>query len=184
MDRKTTWIALGSLAFAALALTAYNNLGSRHPVGNSAVPEPGKPVDSRRYLGKWYEIARYEQSFQKGCEGVTANYTLRSDGDIDVVNRCRKPDGKAIEAKALAKIVDTQSNAKLKVSFFGPFYGDYWVLDHADDYRWSIVGEPSGRYLWILHREATPAEAEIQMLINRARDLGYDVSMLLRTRQP
>jgi apolipoprotein D and lipocalin family protein len=80
--------------------------------------------------------------------------------------------------------VDALTNAKLKVSFFGPFYGDYWILDHADDYSWSIVGEPSGRYLWILDRDAAPPEAEVRRLIDRARSLGYDTSMLLRTVQP
>ena len=69
--------------------------------------------------------------------------------------RCRKPDGKISDANGKAKIVDTATKAKLKVSFFGPFYGDYWVLDRAEDYSWAIVGEPSGRYLWILTREAT-----------------------------
>ena len=141
-------------------------------------------MDLQRYLGRWYEIARYEQSFQKGCEGVTADYALRQDGTISVVNRCRKPDGSASEARGRAKVVDKQTNAKLKVSFFGPFYGDYWVLDHADDYSWAIVGEPSGRYLWILSRQPTPGEAEVRRLIDRAEGLGYDTSMLLRTTQP
>lgn len=121
-----------------------------HPVGNIAVPQPAKSVEISRYLGRWYEIARYEQAFQKGCDGVTADYALRSDGKIAVLNSCRKPDGKQKQAQGKAKIVDTATGAKLKVSFFGPFYGDYWVLDRADDYSWSIVGEPSGRYLWIL----------------------------------
>ena len=80
--------------------------------------------------------------------------------------------------------MEKATNAKLKVSFFGPFYGDYWVLDHADDYSWSIVGEPSGRYLWILNRKATPPEAEVQRLIGRVRELGYDTTMMLRTKQP
>ena len=115
---------------------------------------------------------------------MTADYTLRPDGDINVVNRCRKPGGKTDEARGKAKVVDKETNAKLKVSFFGPFYGDYWVLDHADDYSWSIVGEPSGRYLWILAREPTPTEAKVDDLIRRVRTLGYDTSMLLRTKQP
>jgi lipocalin len=121
---------------------------------------------------------------KKGAKGVTADYSLRADGSIDVLNRCRKPDGKSSEARGRAKVVDGDTKSKLKVSFFGPFYGDYWILDHADDYRWSIVGEPSGRYLWILDREATPADAEVAKLIERARELGYDTSMLLRTKQP
>ena len=121
---------------------------------------------------------------RKGCEGVTADYSLRADGNIDVLNRCRKPGGKVSEARGLAKVVDGTTNAKLKVSFFGPFYGDYWALDHADDYSWSIVGEASGSYLWILDRQATPTQAEVQKLTDRARSLGYDTSMLRRTRQP
>jgi len=183
---KTTQKLWGAAALVGtgLAIAGCATLLQRHPVGNHAVPEPAKPVELQRYLGRWFEIARYEQSFQKGCEGVTADYSLRFDGTIAVTNRCRKPDGKIAEAQGRAKIVDSSSNAKLKVSFFGPFYGDYWVLDHADDYSWSVVGEPSGRYLWILSREPTPAKGKVEALIERVRNMGYDVSMLLRTKQP
>ncbi len=185
MKRTAKRIALlGGLAVVGLGLGACASVVSRHPVGNSAVPEPNKPVDLERYLGRWYEIARYEQRFQKGCEGVSADYAFRDDGRIDVLNRCRKPDGTISDARGRAKVVDTATGAKLKVSFFGPFYGDYWVLDRDDDYRWSIVGEGSGRYLWLLHREATPPEEEVQRLIARASELGYDTTMLRRTRQP
>lgn len=173
------------LAVAATVLLAgCAALGPKHPIGNSAVPEPAKPVELAKYLGRWYEIARYEQSFQKGCEGVSADYTLRSDGMISVRNACRKPSGKLSVANGKAKIVDPATNAKLKVSFFGPFYGNYWVLDHADDYAWAIVGEPSGRYLWLLAREATPTQDRIEAQIARAKALGYDTSMLIRTKQP
>ncbi|MFM5883819.1 MAG: lipocalin family protein [Novosphingobium sp.] len=172
------------LALAALAVSGCAALGPKHPVGNAAVPQPAKTVELQRYLGKWYELARYEQGFQKDCDGVTAEYALRDDGKISVLNRCRKPDGKIDDAKGKAKIVDTATNAKLKVSFFGPFYGDYWVLDHADDYSWSIVGEPSGRYLWLLSRDAAPGRDRLDALIARAGALGYDTSMLRITRQP
>ncbi len=168
----------------AVILAACSIPLSRHPVGNSSVPQPKKFVDLQLYLGRWFEIARYEQSFQKDCEGVTADYSLRADGSIDVINRCRKPNNKLSEARGRAKLVDRQTNTKFKVSFFGPFYGDYWVLDHDDSYRWAIVGEPSGRYLWLLHRDATPPEVEVQELVGRARDLGYQTSMLRRTKQP
>jgi apolipoprotein D and lipocalin family protein len=184
MKRSSKLLALGGIGLAAIGVAACSTLVSRHPVGNRSVPQPNKSVDLQKYLGRWYEIARYEQSFQKGCEGVTADYSLRADGNIDVLNRCRKPGGKSSEARGRAKVVDVETKAKLKVSFFGPFYGDYWILDHAEDYDWSIVGEPSGRYLWILSREATPEEAEVQKLIDRAKGLGYDTSMLLRTKQP
>lgn len=184
MKRTAKLLLLGGLTAAALGLAGCSTLVSRHPVGNRAVPEPAKSVDLQRYLGRWFELARYEQGFQKDCEGVSADYSLRPNGRITVVNRCRKPDSKPSEARGRAKVVDTATGAKLKVSFFGPFYGDYWVLDRGDDYRWSIVGEPSGRYLWLLHRDATPPEAEVQRLIARAGKLGYDTTMLRRTQQP
>lgn len=184
MKRSTKILAIGGVAAAGLAIAAVLPMFDRHPVGNAAVPQPAKAVELRRYLGRWYEIARYEQRFQKGCQGVTADYSLRADGRIDVLNRCREAGGETRDARGTAKIVDRATNAKLKVSFFGPFYGDYWVLDRADDYSWSIVGEPSGRYLWILAREATPGEQEVEDLIRRAKALGYDTSMLIRTKQP
>jgi apolipoprotein D and lipocalin family protein len=176
-------IMLSLLAGAAL-LSGCAALGPKHPVGNSAVPQPAKAVELQRYLGRWYEIARYEQGFQKDCDGVTADYSLRPDGQIRVLNTCRKPSGKITDAEGRAKIVDAATNAKLKVSFFGPFFGDYWVLDRAEDYSWAIVGEPSGRYLWLLSREAVPAPGKVDALIARAKALGYDTTLLRRTAQP
>jgi apolipoprotein D and lipocalin family protein len=154
--------------------------GKAGPVGNLAVPQPAKSVELERYLGRWYEMARYEAPFQKDCEGVTADYSLREDGKIKVVNSCRKGavDGKLEQAEGKAKVVDTTSGAKLKVSFFGPFYGDYWVLDRAEDYSWSIVGEPSGRYLWILTRTAKPDSKTRSMLEARVKALGYNWSLV------
>jgi apolipoprotein D and lipocalin family protein len=184
MKRRTEALAIGGMAVAGLAIATFTRTFDRHPVGNMAVPQPAKRVELRRYLGRWYEIARYEQSFQRGCEAVTADYSLRSDGKIDVLNRCRKSGGELSQARGIAKIVDSTTNAKLKVSFFRPFYGNYWVLDHADDYTWAVVGEPSGRYLWILARDATPAERVVENLMHRVRAMGYDTSMLIRTAQP
>jgi apolipoprotein D and lipocalin family protein len=184
MTKQTRLLLLGGLGVAALGAGACSMLLSRHPVGNVSVPQPRKPVDLQRYLGRWYELARYEQSFQKGCEGVTADYALRPDGSISVVNRCGKPDGRISEARGRARVADTSTHAKLKVSFVGPFYGDYWVLDHADDYGWAIVGEPSGRYLWILSRQPTPSDPQVSELTGRVKQLGYDTSMLRMTKQP
>jgi apolipoprotein D and lipocalin family protein len=157
------------------------------PVGNPRVPQPAKPVDLIRYLGRWYEIARYDAGFERGCEAATADYALRPDGLIRVVNACRmgRTDGRVRSVDGKAKVIEGSGNAKLKVSFFGPFFiGDYWVLDHADDYTWSIVGEPRGQYLWLLCRDATPPDAVRDMLVERARALGYDTGMLRMTRQP
>lgn len=169
-------------AIAALSLAACTAM----PVGNPAVPEPVKAVDFDRYEGRWYEFARYENRFERGCAGVTAEYARRSDGLISVVNTCRKgaPDGPEKVARGRAKSVGDAKNAKLKVSFFGPFFGDYWVLDRGEDYSWAIVGEGSGRYLWILTREPVPAPEVRQALIARVAGLGYDTKMLHMTVQP
>lgn len=183
---KTSNKLLASSAVGAAGIAAFWWIRQRsiqtHPVGNPNVPEPRKRVDLDRYLGVWHEVARYDQGFERGCSGATARYARLPDGKISIENTCIQADGKRSGATGRAKIVDENTNAKLKVSFFGPFYtGDYWVLDHADDYSWSIVGEPSGRALWLLAREASPDGAFVDRLFDRARDLGYDTSMLIRS---
>lgn len=172
---------------ALLALPLLLALGAcaSGPSGNPNPPQPAKAVALDRYLGKWYEVARYDMRFQKGCEGVTAEYSKRPDGLIRVLNTCRQDavDGPVRTAEGKARVVDTTTNAKLKVSFFGPFSGDYWVMDRADDYSWAIVGEGSGRYLWLLSRKP-PTDADRAALTARAKALGYDVGMLRQTQQP
>lgn len=164
--------------FAMFALSAC--AGKPGPVGNIAVPQPAKPVELEKYLGRWYEMARYEAPFQRGCEAVTADYSLKEDGGIKVINRCLK-NGKFEQAIGKAKLVEASNGSKLKVSFFGPFYGDYWVLDRADDYSWSIVGEPSGRYLWILTRAEKPDATTQKQLEMRVKTMGYDWSLIRMT---
>ena len=186
MNVKRPWIygAVALLAIGGFGLLAACAMHGGNKSGNANVPHPAKAVDLDRYLGQWFEFARYENRFERGCEAVTANYAKRDDGLVSVINACRVGGltGPFKSSEGRAKIVPGSDNAKLKVSFFGPFYiGDYWVLDHADDYSWSIVGEPSGRYLWILTREAKPAAAQRTALIERARALGYDVTMLRET---
>lgn len=183
-DKKVLLIA--GVAIVGAAALAKCCCTSRRKAGIASVPEPLKPVDLASYLGRWYEFARYENRFEEGDEGVTAFYSLRKDGLVTVVNRGRQDglDGKSKVAKGRAKIVPGSRGAKLKVSFFGPFFvGDYWVLDHADDYGWSIVGEPSGKYLWILTREPVPSTELGESLVHRVAELGYDTSMLRKTRQ-
>jgi apolipoprotein D and lipocalin family protein len=154
------------------------------PSGNPHPPQPAKAVDLQRYAGLWYEAARYDMRFEKGCDGVTAQYSKRPDGLVRVVNTCRQggPTGPVKVSEGKARIADPVTGAKLKVSFFGPFFvGDYWVLDHADDYSWSIVGEGSGRYLWLLTRQP-PTPAQLNALTDRVRAMGYDTAMLRVTR--
>ncbi len=178
------WLRYALLAGMVPALGACASLSSM-PVGNHSVPQPAKAVDIDRYLGRWYEIYRYDASFQKNCEAVSADYSRNADGSIRVVNTCRKgaTDGPVKTAIGRAKIVDPVSGAKLKVSFFGPFYGNYWVLDRDDAYRWAIVGEPSGRYLWVLSREANPSDSLKTTLRRRVEELGYDWALVRVTKQ-
>ncbi|MDD2868714.1 lipocalin family protein [Neomegalonema sp.] len=175
----------GGLTFASWRSVRRPDAG---PVGNDEVPEPLKPVDLGRYLGLWHEIARYENGFQRDMEAVTAHYSLKPSGKVKVVNSGRQGglDGPPKSAVGRAYVVRSARglNNKLRVSFFGPFFGNYWVLDRAEDYGWSIVGEPSGRFLWLLCRQPRPDAATREILLNRAQALGYDVSMLRFTKHP
>jgi apolipoprotein D and lipocalin family protein len=143
-------------------------------------------VDLDRYLGRWYEIASYPAWFQKNCTATTADYSLRDDGLIEVVNSCRKRslDGKLNRAKGRAKVVDRESNAKLKVSFFGPFWGPYWIIDLDADYEWAVVGGPNRKYLWVLSRTPQMDDEIFEGIVARLRDQGYDPARLNRTLQP
>ena len=137
-------------------------------------------VDLERYLGKWYEIARYDHRFERGCSEVEAIYTLRDDGMIGVLNRCfLKADNKTKEAHGRAKIVDKETNSKLKVTFFWPFYGDYWIIELAEDYRFVVVSEPTKEYFWILSRTPTMEKADLEGILERVKVLGFDETKLI-----
>ncbi|NWH08000.1 MAG: lipocalin family protein [Alphaproteobacteria bacterium] len=145
-------------------------------------------VEVDRYLGEWYEIARFENRFEEGCEGVTAAYAFNDTGSIAVTNTCRKASmGDAPDiAKGTARIVDSTSNAKLKVSFdpFGWFEGDYWIIGLAENYEWALVGEPSGRYLWILARTPRIDAGLKAALVEDLGRMGYNTGALHWTLQP
>lgn len=143
-------------------------------------------VELGQYLGTWYEIARFAQYFQEGCTGSTAHYALRDDGEIDVVNRCflESLDGEEKVAEGRARVVEPSTNAKLEVSFFRPFWGDYWIIDLAPDYSYAVVGHPSRDYLWILSRTPTMAADVYQGILERLKKQGYELERLERTLQP
>ncbi len=143
-------------------------------------------VELSRYLGTWYEIASFPQSFQKGCTATSANYALRPDGEIDVTNRCRLNalDGEEKVALGRARVVDATSNAKLEVSFFRPFWGDYWIIELEPDYQYAVVGHPGRDYLWILSRTPTMDDAVYASLITKLKADGYPLDRLVRTLQP
>jgi len=143
-------------------------------------------VELGRYLGTWYEIASFPQRFQRGCTATTETYTARDDGQIDVLNRCRKDslDGEEKSARGRARVVDPVSNARLEVSFFRPFWGDYWIIDLDADYQFAVVGHPNRDYLWILSRAAALPEATYQAILSRLEAQGYETERLVRTLQP
>ena len=153
-------------------------------------PRPAVAVDLRKYAGTYYEIARFPNGFQKQCSGdVTASYAIRSDQRIDVVNRCRKPDGAIDEARGVAKPAGHDgSNGRLKVRFapgwlsiFPRVWGDYWILGVGPDYSYAVVGDPARNYLWILSRLARMPEMQYRQALEIARSNGYDVATLVKT---
>ncbi len=173
----TVFISLGALS--ACNQPAVNRDSSRQLTTVAS-------VDLKRYLGTWYEIARFDHSFERGCVGVTANYSENPDGTIRVVNRCRKQTltGPEDIAEGTAQVQDRTSNAKLSVTFFWPFEGDYWILALGTNYEWALVGEPSGRYLWILSRTPRIEDALRQSLIVKLVALGYKTDALIWVQQP
>ena len=137
------------------------------------------------YVGQWYEIARYHHRFQEGCFGSKATYSLRDDGKINVINECydKSFSGKLRTAKGKAWVVDKETNARLKVSFFWPFAGDYWIIDIGQDYEYAVIGHPDRKYLWILSRTPEMDENIYQAILARLKKQEYDTEKLIRTVQ-
>jgi len=137
-------------------------------------------VELEKYLGKWYEIAHLPFRFEDGCSDITATYSLREDGDVSVLNECLK-NGKVKRAKGKAKIVDKTTGAKLKVTFFWPFYGDYWIINLGENYDYAVVGTPNRKYLWILNRTPQMNDKLFSQLIAHAKSKGFNVTNLIKT---
>ena len=144
-----------------------------------------KELDLNRYLGKWYEIARFPHSFEKDLVGVTATYSLRDDGKIKVLNQGYKNtlDGELSVAEGKAKIPNKQEPAKLKVSFFWIFYGDYNVLELDENYQYVMIGSSTDKYFWILSRTPQMDSATYEMLLEKARKRGYNLDKLVKVPQ-
>ena len=140
-------------------------------------------VDLERYLGTWYEIARYEHFFEKDCKNVSANYSIMDEETIKVINKCTKiQTNEKNEAMGRAYAID-ETNSKLKVSFFRPFYGDYWVLILDENYEYAVVGTPNREYLWILARDKKLPLKIQNDILEKLPSLGFDISKLLWTMQ-
>ncbi|MCO4763744.1 MAG: lipocalin family protein [Myxococcales bacterium] len=136
-------------------------------------------VDLGRYAGRWYEIHRLPNGFEDAdCVTVTADYTLREDGRVGVVNTCVKPSG-VTRSAGVARVVDQNARARLEVSFFRPFYGDYWIVDLTEDYSAALVAEPAGKYLWVLGRTPRLSARDSARMLAKIKALGYPVDKLI-----
>lgn len=148
----------------------------------SQAPETVSSVDLEKYAGLWYEYASFPARFQKGCTNTTAEYKISPKGYVIVINKCTRDKNRGgIEGKAF--VVPNSGNAKLKVQFFWPFKGDYWILELAEDYSWAVVGSPKRNYLWILSRTPVLDENLYKEITGRVAKKGFDISKLQKTIQ-
>ena len=149
------------------------------------IPSVVSTVDLKRYMGMWYEIARLPNYFERKLKCASATYTLREDGRITVLNKgnyLTDPE-KSTSVKGVAWIPDRNSPAKLKVQFFWPFSGNYWIMYLDKEYQYVLVGDPSFKYLWILAREKKMDEQTYIILLSKAVENGYDVKSIIRVEQ-
>jgi apolipoprotein D and lipocalin family protein len=181
-----------TLILAGMTVLAFTFAKRLMAADNSSTLQPVPSIDLNRYAGKWYEIARLPNSFQKSCAGdVSATYTLKEDGKIGVLNECRKADGKMKSAAGVARKADKEGpNSKLEVRFAPAFlsflpvvWGDYWVIELSPNYEYAVIGEPSRKYLWILSRSPKMDNALYQSLLQKIAAHGYDTSRIVMTRQ-
>jgi|TARA_Y100000296_G_scaffold36685_1_gene42449 apolipoprotein D and lipocalin family protein len=171
MLKKWSLIAMASVLLVGLS-------------GCTGVPENVKPVrgfELPRYLGEWYEIARFDHSFEEGLSEVTATYSMRDDGGVKVINRgYSKEDGRWDEAEGKAYFVESETTGHLKVSFFGPFYASYVIMElDKKGYQYALITGPDKDYLWILARTPTISDEVRARLLEKARTAGYDTSKLI-----
>jgi apolipoprotein D and lipocalin family protein len=154
-----------------------------NPVAQSLETVPY--VDLTRYAGMWYEIAAYPQRFQKGCHCTTAEYTLSDKGYVIVENMCRKDsvNGKLSSIKGKAFVTKNSGNAKLKVQFFWPFRGKYWIIDLAEDYSYAVVSHPNKKYLWILSRTSKMDKRVYETILSGLKQKGFDLTRIKMTEQ-
>jgi len=164
-----------------LYLFIFNMLFSCHS-NNIEEPETVNGVNLNKYSGLWYEIAAYPNHFEKGCKCVTAEYKIIDSKSVRVINTCvDEKSGKIKTIKGKAFPVENSNNSKLKVQFFWPFKGDYWVLYLDDEYKHAIVGSPDKKFLWILSREPNVNENQLKILRSIIEEKGFDPEKLKHT---
>ena len=172
--KRYAWVGIGVLAAASMMLLT--SCGKTIPEGASAV----NPFDVKRYVGKWYEIARLDIKQEKGLNNTSAEYSLNDNGTIKVVNRgYNASEKKWEEATGKAKFADSENEARLKVSFFGPFYSGYNVIAIDPNYKYALIAGESLKYLWFLSRETTMPENVKQEYLEKAKSIGYKTEELV-----
>ena len=179
MRLTPTWVRKLIMGAAVLAVAAAQG-------GAATTPQPTKPVDPTRYIGRWYELARAPNTIQSKCEAQTSEWAKRSDGLFDVIQTCHvgSPSGPAKVWRGSGRRI-SDDGAKIRIGFFGGFvHQEYWIIDRADDYSWCIMGTPDPRYLWLMSRRAVLPPAIKQVVVARAKALGYDTSKLVFDEQP
>ncbi|WP_143017235.1 lipocalin family protein [Catalinimonas alkaloidigena] len=173
-QQKYIWAVLGGAVATTIGMTARAVRKAR------TLPplQVAAHVDLEKYMGTWYEIGRYPLASEDGCTEAQATYTLRPDGHVQVINQCLK-NGEIKDVRGTAKVVDPTTNAKLKVTFFWPFKGDYWIMKVGPEqegigYRYALVGHPYRETLWILAREASLPQETLDELLTLAQQQGYE----------
>lgn len=180
-----------SMLLTILLLTSAVLFAQQNKAVTITEVKPVPQVDLKRYSGKWFEIARYPNKFQKKCVGnTTATYTIKDEETIEVLNQCVEKNGTTDEAKGKARVVDSATNAKLEVrfapvflSFLSSVWGDYWIIDLDDNYQYAAVGDPKREYFWILSRTPEMSDAVYQNILRRAEKMGFKPGQVVKTPQ-
>ncbi len=179
------------IASAIFALVLSASISTLAQTAKTSQLQTVASVDLKRYSGKWFEIARYPNKFEKQCVGnTTATYTIKDEKTIEVLNQCVKKDGTIDNAKGKARVVDTATNAKLEVrfapaalSFLSSVWGKYWIIDLDENYQYTVVGDPKREYLWILSRTPQLNDTIYQNILRRIETLGFNPAKIIKTPQ-
>ena len=175
MSSKLPLVVIATLGAVAMGLIA-------SPAALAAAPAPVRPVSAEVFSGRWYEVARTPNLRQRDCLGSTTDFEPRPDGGMAVTETCRRagPVGLARVVRARARVLQLGDNTRFRVSLLGGLiHQDYWILDHADDNAWMLMGTPGGHYVWVLSRRPALSSASLAAAVSRASALGYPSSSLI-----
>ena len=173
--RRAKAASFGAMLLGVCLVSATN-------VSSAEAPQPVRPISSDVYSGRWYEIARTPNTMQKDCQGATTDFQGWSAGDFTVIMTCHKgaPSGPAKVVRIKARIIRPPDNTRFRMSFLGGMvHQEYWIIDHADDNSWAVMGTPGGNYVWLLSRRPAPPPAVMATALARVAALGYAPARLI-----